>query len=142
MLNPGGTHAVDQFTNTNPADLIDEENSGTNGGENTCNVNPAHQFTNISAGGVSAHAHGTGIQELPPPCASASIATPSVTPWAEGEDLFPGSTMPPSTPPGAPPPGSHAPGLSAPATEGAPITVQTHGQHVQTRPRTRLQSGI
>ena len=49
LLNPGGTHAVDQFTNTNPADLIDEENSGTNGGENTCNVNPADQFTNISA---------------------------------------------------------------------------------------------
>jgi hypothetical protein len=35
LLNPRGTHAVDQFTNINPIDLIDEENSGTDGGGNT-----------------------------------------------------------------------------------------------------------
>jgi hypothetical protein len=43
LLNPRGTHAVDQFTNINPANLIDEEHSGTSGEENTCNV-PANQF--------------------------------------------------------------------------------------------------
>jgi hypothetical protein len=43
LLNPRGTHAVDQFTNINPADLIDEEHSGTSGEENTCNV-PAKQY--------------------------------------------------------------------------------------------------
>jgi hypothetical protein len=70
LLNPGRTHVADQFTNINPVDLIGEEHSGTNGGENTYNVNRADQFTNISAGGISAHAHNMSIQELPPPCTS------------------------------------------------------------------------
>jgi hypothetical protein len=35
LLNPWGTHAVDQFTNINPIDLIDEEKLGTDGGGNT-----------------------------------------------------------------------------------------------------------
>jgi hypothetical protein len=80
-----------------------------------------------------AHVNSTDIQELPPPCTSSSGTTPT----QEGEDLFPRSTILPSSPHGAPPSDLHAPELSL-ATEGAPITVQMHGQHVQTCPRTQL----